>query len=104
MPLKLNTIQEAQTDRQHVVEVPLTVKDDTGRAAAVSLRVTYRPITGQIIQTPGLVDQLAAVVIDLDLEDAGGRKVEPTREFFTAQPVPFLRAMSEAIMGDFFPK
>lgn len=96
MPIKLDSIIEAQTDTKHTVFIPFQVSNGDGSPHEEKLKVVYRPLTDEVVSVKGVAAQLAAVIIEWDADEP------PTLEVLRARPIPFLNHISEAIAGDFF--
>lgn len=106
----INQIDAANPEKTHEVDV---LFKNEGDERGVTLRAEYRALTPEIMSRGSVPAQLAGAVKSLkrvtdggELEALtdGGEEIKPTFEFFASRPVPFLNTLSDAVVGDYFPK
>jgi hypothetical protein len=67
------------------------------------IHVVYRPLTPDILSKQGMVEQLAASLIEISLTDEGCA-LEPTQETLERIPLPVLTNIAETIFADYYPQ
>jgi hypothetical protein len=105
--MKLNNIVVAKKDQEQTVVIPVETKNGDDSAHTENLTVVYRPLTQKVLNlilAGNLAEGLALILVDADLQDEAGNKIEPTVEFLSDQPFEFLVLLSEHISGDIAPK
>lgn len=101
MSVKLSSLQ----NQLHEVKVTVKVKE-TGEERNETLTVRYKPLTLRKIREikeqgeDNIARQLSAIIVDLDLIDEQGTKIQPTVEVLENLDLDFLRSVASAIFGD----
>lgn len=107
--MKVRNLQDAV----HAVSVEIGVTDPIGEETREILKIRYRALTPNRLQELqaagdgegkiGLVEQLAALLIDADLQDDADNPVAPTREILESLPLTVLQSIAGGIIGHITP-
>lgn len=106
MPIKLDDIVTAKKDQTFTVVIPVETQNG-GEPHTENLNIVYRPATQRVLNlviAGDVAKALSLVLVDADIQDKNGNKIEPTEEFLSEQPLEFLGLLAENVIGDMSPK
>lgn len=108
MPLSVSRLA------QQVLRVKVQVLDEQGDFVEEDLKIVHRPVTMAMLnrwkdsaktEDSGwsIVDELAEIIVDMDLVDDAGKPVKPSKKLLESIDLGILQTIHGAVMEAIFP-